>query len=116
MYVVFAGEMDTTPAGVASNTVRTLDQAFARICCNCGLSYRFAPDDDGWRLELVDVERPEDSPAPIRSLYRRPQDAQHDLMSQAVDGRIRGYVALSADVYARARIMRNAQGTRVRVG
>ena len=76
MYIVFAQELDTSPTKTDENTVSTLDQAFARICCHCGLSYRFVPEEEGWRLELVDVERPECSPAPIRTAYKRPQDAQ----------------------------------------
>jgi hypothetical protein len=36
-------------------------------------------------------------------------DAQHDLMTQAVDGRIRGHVAIRDDLFGRARIMQNAQ-------
>jgi hypothetical protein len=47
--------------------VPTLDQAFGRICCNCGLSYRFVPVDEDWTLEMTDVERPERSPEPIYS-------------------------------------------------
>jgi hypothetical protein len=49
----------------------------------------------------MDVEQSECSPDPIRSSYKRPQDAQHDLMNQAVDGRIRGHVAVSSEVYVR---------------
>ncbi len=112
MYVVFAEEFDVSPAKVAANTVGTLDQAFARICCHCGLSYRFVPEDEGWRLELMDVERPERSPDPIHSDYKRLQDAQADLMTQAVDGRIRGHLALDAGAFARARITRTANRTR----
>jgi hypothetical protein len=66
-------------------------------------------------LELMDVERPDCSPEPIRSPYKRPQDAQHDLMTQAIDGRIRGHVALHSDVYARAQLTRTAKGTRSHV-
>jgi len=113
---MFDGELADTPTTAMAATVPTLDQAFARICCHCGLSYRFVPEEEGWRLELTDVERPECSPEPIRSAYKKPRDAQHDLMSQAVDGRIRGHVALADDLFGRARIMRNAQGTRTHVG
>ena len=115
MYVVFAEEFDTTPARMAANTVATLEQAFVRICCHCGLSYRFAPEDEGWRLELIDVERPDCSPEPIRTSYKRPQDAQHDLMTQAIDGRIRGHLALRSDVYARARVAPATKETRSHV-
>jgi hypothetical protein len=110
MYVVFAEELEGAPAG-ASNSARTLDEAFACICCRCGLSYRIMPGDEGWRLELTDVERPDRSPMPIHSSYKKPRDAQHDLMTQALDGRIRGHVAIRNDLFGRARIMRNAQGT-----
>jgi hypothetical protein len=41
--------------------------------------------------------------------YKKPRDAQHDLMTQAVDGRVRGHVAIRDDLFGRARIMRNAQ-------
>ena len=114
MYVVFAEELERTPPG-PGNTARTLDEAFARIFCRCGLSYRFVPEEEGWRLELTDVERPERSPEAIRSSYKRPQDAQHDLMAQAVDGRIRGHVAIPHDAFAKTLIMRTEQGTRAHV-
>ncbi|HKU54046.1 MAG TPA: hypothetical protein VJP60_01675 [Rhizomicrobium sp.] len=116
MYVLMlAGEIVDTPTTAMANTLPSLEAAFARICCISGLSYRFAPEDEGWRLELMDVERPECSPDPIRSSYKRLQDAQHDLMSQAVDGRVRGHVAISDDLFDRTRIMRSAQGTRAHV-
>ena len=116
MYVLMlAGEIVETPTTAMANTVPTLDQAFARICCHCGLSYRFMPGDEGWTLEMTDVERPDRSPEPIHSVYKRPQDAQHDLMSQAVDGRLRGHVAIRDDLFGRARIMQNAQGMRLHV-
>lgn len=113
MYVLmFDGEISDTPTAAMANTAPTLDQAFARICCHCGLSYRFVAEDEGWCLELVDVERPERSPDAIHSSYKKPRDAQHDLMTQAVDGRIRGHVAIRDDLFGRARIMQNAKGTR----
>ena len=115
MYVVFAEDFDMAPSKVGQNTVGTLEQAFARICCHCGLSYRFLPDEEGWRLELIDVERPECSPDLIRSSYKRPQDSHADLMAQAVDGRVRGHIALDAQAFARARIVRNSRGTRADV-
>lgn len=114
MYVVFAEEVDAAPPG-PSNSARTLNEAFARICCRCGLSYRFVAVEDGWTLVMTDVERPERSPEPIRSSYKKPCDAQHDLMAQAVDGRIRGHVAIRDDLFGHARIMRNGQGARVEV-
>jgi hypothetical protein len=115
MYVVFAEELNGAPPGPANNA-RTLDEAFARICCRCGLSYRFSPTDEGWTLELTDVERPECSPEPILSQYKRLQDAQHDLMSQAVDGRVRGHVAISHEHFATTLIMRTVGGVRTLAG
>jgi hypothetical protein len=76
-------------------TVPTLNEAFDRICCHCGLSYKFMAGEGGWLLEFTDVARPERSPEPIFSGYKRRQDAHADLMTQAVDGRIRGHVAQS---------------------
>lgn len=112
MYVVFAEELDQSPPG-PGNIARTLDEAFARICCRCGLSYRFNPaPEEGWSLELTDVEHPQRSPDPIFSTYRRVQDAQHDLMSQAVDGRIHGHIALRDDQFSQAMIVRSASGAR----
>ena len=109
MYVVFAEEFEVSPAKMNENVVATLDQAFARICCHCGLSYRFVAEEEGWRLELTDVERPDRNPDSIYSSYKKPRDAQHDLMTQAVDGRIRGHVAIRDDLFGRARIMQNNQ-------
>lgn len=115
MYLVFVEEIDLAPTRAHENAVATLDQAFARICCHCGLSYRFVSGDEGWTLEMTDVERPERSPEPIRSSYKKPRDAQHDLMTQAVDGRIRGHVAVRDDLFGRALIMKTSQGTRAHV-
>jgi beta-glucosidase len=39
--------------------------------------------------------------AAILTTYTKPRDAQHDLMSQAVDGRLRGHVAVDAAVFRR---------------
>ena len=114
MYVVFAEELEGA-ADAKTHIVQTLDQAFAQIACRCGLSYRFLPVEDGWTLVMTDVERPDRSPEPIRSSYNKPRDAQHDLMSKAVDGRIRGHIAIRDDLFGHARIMRNAQGARVEV-
>ena len=109
------GELSDTPTAATAATVATLDQAFARICCHCGLSYRFVPVEEGWTLEMTDVERPERSPEPIHSSYKKPRDAQHDLMTQAVDGRVRGHVAIRDDLFGHARIMRNNKGTQAQV-
>ena len=114
MYVVFVEELDAgqEPLHIARN----LEQAFAQIACRCGYSYRFEPaQEQGWCLFLIDVERPERSPDPIHSTCIKPRDAQFDLMSQAVDGRLKGHVALSIDAYQRARVVRTNSGSRVRL-
>lgn len=108
MYTVFAEGL-ADAAGGRTNTVQTLEQAFAEIACRCGLSYRFVASEEGWTLEMTDVERPDRSPEPIHTSYKRPRDAQHDLMTQAVDGRVRGHVALRDDLFGHARITHNAQ-------
>jgi hypothetical protein len=113
MYVVFVEDIEQN--GEALHTASTLEQAFAQIAFRCGLSYRFESEAEGWKLVLTDVEHPECSPDPIHSTCIKPRDAQHDLMSQAVDGRIRGHVAIRDDLFGHARIMRNVQGTRVEV-
>lgn len=116
MYVVFAEELDSGPPN-PRNSAQTLEEAFARIACHCGLSYRFEPADEyGWCLFLVDVERPDRSPDPILSRYKRLQDAQHDLLSQAVDGRIRGHVAVPSDDFAKLMIIKTATGVRAHFG
>ena len=105
MYVVFTEEMDDL-ADVKAHTVLTLEEAFARIVCRCGLSYRFEPQNEGgWALALTDVERPERSPDPILSDYKKPDDAKHDLIAQAVDGRLRGHVAVHLREFERRRRM-----------
>jgi hypothetical protein len=115
MYVVFAEELEGAPRA-GSNTVATLEQAFAQIACRCGLSYRIVPGDEGWTLEMTDVERPDRSPDPIRSSYKKNRDAQHDLLTQAVDGRVRGHIAIKDDLFGRARMMQTAQGPHAQVG
>jgi hypothetical protein len=107
MYVVF----ETEPGVEGSlNTARTLDQAFAQIACRCGYSYHFEGQADGWKLVLFDVERPEHSPDPIHSRCLKPTDAQYDLMSQAVDGRLKGHIALPIDTYKRTRLRPPSHG------
>src|SRR5580693_3928003 len=114
MYVVFAEELEGGDFSAKGHVVQSLEQAFAKIVCRCGLSYGFEQEQEGW-LVLTDVERPDRSPEPIHTDYKRPRDAKHDLMAQAVDGRIRGHVAISAEDFERARIMRTGKGTRVEV-
>src|SRR6187551_2045850 len=116
MYVVFVEELDAGQEPGQENIARTLDQAFAMVVCRCGYSYRFEPaQEQGWCLFLIDVERPERSPDPLHSTCIKPRDAQYDLMRQAVDGRLKGHVALEAEAFQRARLMRSAQGTRVQL-
>ena len=88
MYLVFVEQLEGPEDPL--HTARTLEQAFAQIACRCGYSYRFEPaQEQGWCLFLIDVERPERSPDPIHSTCIKPRDAHHDLMSQAVDGRLK---------------------------
>ena len=116
MYVVFVEETENAFAGQPLHTARTLDQAFAQIVCRCGYSYRFEPaQEQGWCLFLIDVERPERSPDPIHSTCIKPRDAQNDLMSQAVDGRLKGHVALRVDAYRRAQIAWAKDPTKMRL-
>jgi hypothetical protein len=114
VYVVFVEELDGDPE--PQYIARTLEQAFAQIVCRCGYSYRFEPaQEQGWCLFLIDVERPERSPDPLHSTCIKPRDAQFDLMSQAVDGRLKGHVALHLDAWRRARVSRTHSGSKVHV-
>lgn len=108
MYVVVAEELDefTDPA---RNAVRTLEQAFAQVCCRAGLTYYFQQEQDCWLLVLTDGERPECSPEPIKSTFVKRSDAQRDLMTQAVDGRLKGWAAVPLEDLQRQR----AQATRL---
>jgi hypothetical protein len=69
----------------------------------CRLCYHFAQEQNGWRLILADAERPECSPDPIVSTYIKRTDAQRDLMQQAVDGRLKGMVAVPLAQWQRRR-------------
>ena len=102
MYVVFAEELEDA-ADAKTHIVQTLEQAFAQIACWCGYNYHFEQEQDGWKLVLTDVERPDCSPEPIVTDYKRPRDAKHDLIAQAVDGRLRGHVAVSLQDFERRR-------------
>ena len=102
MYVVFAEEIEQA-AAAKSHIVQTLEQAFAQIACRCGYNYHFEQEQDGWKLVLTDVERPDCSPEPIISSYQRPRDAKHDLIAQAVDGRLKGHIAISYENFERNR-------------
>jgi hypothetical protein len=70
--VVFPEELEDVDR-VGAHIVPTLEQAFAKIACRCGLLYRFVPGDEGWTLEMTDVERPDRSPEPIHSNYKKPR-------------------------------------------
>ena len=102
MYVVFAEEVESL-AEARRRAVETLEQAFAQIVCRCGYAYYFEQENDGWKLVLTDVERPGCSPDAIHSSYRRPRDAKHDLITQAVDGRLRGHMAVALDLFEKSR-------------
>ena len=97
MYVVKAGEIGEF-SDAAERAVRTLEQAFAQVCCRAGCTYHFEQEQESWRLVLTDGERPECSPEPITSTYIKRADAIRDLMTQAVDGRLKGYVAIPMEV------------------
>ncbi len=102
MYVVFAEELEDA-ADTKSHIVQTLEQAFAQIACRCGYGYHFEQEQEGWKLIITDVERPDCSPKPIISSYQRPRDVKYDLIAQAVDGRLKGHVAISHDESERQR-------------
>lgn len=97
-YIVFAEELEDV-ADVRGHTVPTLEQAFAQIVGRCGLTHHFEQEDEGWRLVLLDTEDPSRSPDPVLSTYIKPRDAHHDLMVQAVDGRLRGHIAVDAAAF-----------------
>lgn len=99
-YVVFAEEIETE-FDLKNRTVETLEQAFAQMVCRCGLAYHFEPSERGWKMVLFDVEQPSRNPDPIFTTYKRVQDAQHDLMAQAVDGRLRGHMAVNLEEFRR---------------
>jgi hypothetical protein len=102
MYVVLSDEFGDQP-DPASVGMATLEQAFALIVCRCGYAYHFEPTDECWRLVLTDIERPSHSPDPVISTYKKIADAKHDLLAQAVDGRLKGYVALPSAEFERRR-------------
>ena len=93
MYVVFAEELEGG-ADLKAHTVGSLGQAFAQIIARCGLTYYFAQEGEGWKLAFTDPARPDCSPEPVTSDYIKPRDAKHDLMAQAVDGRLKGHIAV----------------------
>lgn len=99
-YVVFAEELEDV-ADVRGHTVSTLEQAFARIIDRCGLTHRFEQEDEGWRLVLSDPKDPSHSPDPVLSSYIKLRDAHYDLMAQAVDGRLRGHIAVDLTTFGK---------------
>ncbi len=56
---------------------------------------------DAWKLHLIDVERPERNPDPIISTMKRAEQAKRDLVRQAVDGRLKGFMVLPQQDYER---------------
>jgi len=102
LYVVFAEELEAA-ADAKGHIVQSLEQAFARIACRCGYDYHFEPEESGWKLVLTDVERPDCSPDPVVTTYIKPRDAKHDLIAQAVDGRLKGHIAISHDDFMKSR-------------
>ena len=93
MFVVFADEFEEF-VDLGRSTYLALEQAFAQVCCRAGFNYHFEQEPEGWRLVLTDGERPECSPDPITTDFAKSADAKHDLMRQAVDGRLKGFIAL----------------------
>jgi hypothetical protein len=93
MYLVVTEDFGEL-ADLERSAAGTLEQAFAQVCCRAGYGYHFEQVQDGWRLVIMDIERPECSPEPVRSTYIKRADAQRDLMAQAVDGRLKGFVAI----------------------
>jgi len=52
-------------------------------------------------MVLFDVGQPSRSPDPIFTNLKRVSDAQHDLMRQAIDGRLRRHVAVELEAFRR---------------
>jgi hypothetical protein len=52
---------------------------------------------------VTDIERPECSPEPIKSDFIKRADAHRDLMRQAVDGRLKGFAAMSVEDFRKVR-------------
>ena len=102
-YVVFAEELEDV-LDIRAHTVATLEQAFAQITDRCGLIHHFEREENGWKLMLIDSEDASRNPDPIFSTYIKPRDAQHDMMMQAVDGRLRGHVAVDLETFRRSAI------------
>jgi hypothetical protein len=102
MYVVFSGDLEEQ-IDPALQCASTLEQAFARIACLCGYSYAFEQTQFGWQLVFVDVERPELSPDTIISTMVKIADAKRELMTHAVDGRLKGFVAILQRDFERSR-------------
>jgi hypothetical protein len=95
MFVVFTDALDDD--AIVERPASTLEQAFALIVCQCGYAYAFEQGQHGWSLILTDVENPAHSPDPIVTTFVKADAAKRDLIAQAVDGRLKGYIAVSAD-------------------
>ncbi len=114
MYVVFADAVDDD--AMLEQQASTLEQAFAIIVCRCGYAYSFERGEQGWSLVLTDVEIPGYSPDRIVTTFEKADAAKRDLLAQAVDGRLKGYVALRLEEFRKreAQLSRaNNQGERV---
>lgn len=107
MFVVFTDALDDD--AVLEQQASTLEQAFAVIVCRCGYAYAFERGEQGWSLVLTDVEIPGYSPDPIVTTFEKADAAKRDLIAQAVDGRLKGYVALPLEEFRK----RQAQLLRV---
>ncbi len=92
MFVVFADALDDD--AVVERPAATLEQAFALIVCRCGYAYAFERGENGWSMILTDVENPAYSPDSITTTYEKAEAAKRDLVAQACDGRLKGYIAL----------------------
>ncbi len=53
---------------------------------------------------------PDRNPDPVFSDYKKPDDAKRDLIAQAVDGRLRGHVAIHLRDFERQRSFARQRG------
>ncbi len=114
MYVVFADALEDD--AMLEQKASTLEQAFAIIVCRCGYAYAFKRGEQGWSLVLTDVEIPGYSPDRIVTTFEKADAAKRDLIAQAVDGRLKGYVALPLEAFRKRQAQlsqANNQGERV---
>jgi hypothetical protein len=92
IFVVFADALEDDAA--VERPATTLEQAFALIVCRCGYAYAFERGENGWSMILTDVENPSYSPDSITTTYEKADAAKRDLVAQACDGRLKGYITL----------------------